>query len=103
LQNIRDCPYNGIRATTTLISEIIRGQVPEHATTKLLVQNILSLQSSHCWIIISNPLASAMSVWTHFVGGIGHLGENPILDVLADFIVGKEPSLAGDWPSRTSS
>ena len=44
-----------------------------------------------------------MSIGTHFVGGIGHLGENPILNVLADFNVGKESSLAGDWPSRASS
>ena len=75
-------------AKDSLIYEIIRWQVPEHASSKLFVQNILSLHSSHRWIIVSNPLASAMSIWTHLVGGIGHLGENPILNVLADFTVG---------------
>ena len=35
-----------------------------------------------------------MNIRAHFVGGIGHLGENPVQEVLADFTVSKESSLA---------
>ena len=44
-----------------------------------------------------------MSVGAHFVGGVGHLGEDPALDILADLVVCKEPSLPRDRSSSASS
>lgn len=44
-----------------------------------------------------------MSVGAHFVGGVGHLGEDPALDILADLVVCKETSLPSDRSSSASS
>ena len=44
-----------------------------------------------------------MSVGAHFVGGMGHLGEDPALDILADLVVCKETSLPRDRSSSASS
>ena len=44
-----------------------------------------------------------MSIGAHFVGGVGHLGEDPALNILADLVVCKETSLPSDRSSSASS
>ena len=77
------------------VVEVVGGQIPEHCSSQAHLHHIVSLHSCHGRVIISNPLPSTMSNWSHFPSGISHHDQSVCVHLFTDLVVGKEARLVG--------